>query len=77
MVTLYIYDLIHDSKNPRENYKIKRKFYYSLSKLNNFSFLSKSVILTNDEEFFDSFFKEYNGRIICFKVKTNQIDKVI
>ncbi len=70
MVTIYIYDIIQ-SKNKREYYRDKRKFYYNLSKLSNFSFLSKSVILTEDEDFFDGFFKSMPSSIICFKIKTN------
>ena len=75
MVTLYVYDIIK-GKNINEYYKTKRTFYYHLSKLTNFSFLSKSVIATDDEDTFDKFFSSMPSNIICFKIKVKNIKKI-
>lgn len=73
--TMYVYDII--PKNPQEIHKIKRKFYYNLSKMEPFiRKATKSVVITTKEHesILDSFFIQFKGDISVYKCKIKSIE---
>ncbi|MEM0437744.1 MAG: hypothetical protein QXU54_00410 [Candidatus Micrarchaeia archaeon] len=73
--TMYVYDII--PKNKSEIYKIKRKFYYNLSKMEPFiRRTTKSVIVTTKEHerILDSFFLQFKGDVSVYKCKIRSIE---
>ena len=76
MQIVYIYDI--KSKNKKEFNRIKRRFYYNLSKLgiSNTSWKTKSAIsvFEKDESKMDFFFRSFSNNIIVYKVYAHFIE---
>lgn len=78
MQLLYIYDLKVKSKV--EFNRLKRVFYYRLNKFdrNKLAYRTKSVLIVQEkfEKLFDSFFKEFKGRVEVYKVWAENIEEL-
>jgi hypothetical protein len=74
---VYFYDLKAKAKDYN---RIKRVFYYRLSKLgfNKYFWKTKSVLVVpnNMERAVDSFFKEHTKICICYKIHCKEIKEL-
>jgi len=74
---LYFYDI---KMKVNEYNTLKRRFYYHLarSKLSLKPRKTKSVLLIDDEleAEADEFFKSWKPAIVCFKAKTERLDRL-
>lgn len=72
---MYVYDV--SPKNPKETVKIKRKFYYYLSKMQPFiRKATKSVIIISKEheKVVDNFFTRFSEDLIVYKCEINKME---
>lgn len=78
MQILYLYDL--KAKNKREFNRVKRVFYYHLTKLSlpKTAFITKSTIVVNETSarLLDVFFKKFKNSLIVYKIYCESIEEL-
>ncbi len=72
---MYVYDV--SPQNPKETAKIKRKFYYYLSKMQPFmrkATESAIIISKEHEKIVDNFFTRFSKDIIVYKFEISKLE---